>query len=133
MKQILILLISLSFSTKVFSQKLHLDQLKATTDSITRQFAKDDEPGLSIGVVYRGKPILNAHYGLMNLDYGMKTSDSTLYNLASVSKHITALGILLLEAEGKLQLQDKVTDHVPDLTGEYKLSLIHISEPTRPY
>ncbi|MFD0976837.1 serine hydrolase [Salinimicrobium gaetbulicola] len=120
MKQILILLISLSFSTTVFSQKLHLDQLKATTDSITRQLAQDDEPGLSIGVVYRGQPILNAHYGLMNLDYEMKTSDSTLYNLASVSKHITALGILLLEAEGKLQLQDKVSDHVPDLTGEYK-------------
>ena len=120
MKQILILLISFSFSTTVFSQKLHLDQLKATTDSIAGQLVQDDEPGLSIGVVSRGKPILNAHYGLMNLDYGMKTSDSTLYNLASVSKHITALGILLLEAEGKLRLQDKVSDHVPGLSGEFK-------------
>ena len=120
MKQILILLIAFFASATGFSQKLRLDHLNATADSIARSLVQENAPGISIGIVYQGKPILNSHYGLMNLDYKMKTTDSTSYNLASLSKHITAFGILLLEAEGKLQLEDMLSDYIPDLPREYR-------------
>lgn len=119
MKKMLLLFVSFFAVTTGFSQKLLLDNLQATADSIALSLTQKNGPGMSVGIIHQGRPILNAHYGLMNLDYGMKTTDSTAYNLASVSKHITAFGILLLEAEGKLQLQDKLSDHLNDLPVEF--------------
>ena len=120
MKKMLLLLLSLFACSTGFSQQLHLKHLRTTVDSIALNLVEQEGPGMSIGIIHHGKPILNKHYGMMNLDYRMKTSDSTAYNLASVSKHITAFGILLLEAEGKLQLQDKLGDHLPDLPDAYR-------------
>lgn len=105
--------------TTAFSQRVYVENLHAIADSLATQFVQENEPGLSIGIVYRGQPVLSSHYGLMNLDYDMKTSGSTKYNLASVSKNITALGILILEAEGKLKLQDKIAGYLPNLPKEY--------------
>ena len=120
MKKMLLLLLSFFACSTGFSQQLHLDHLRTTVDSIALHLIEQEGPGMSIGIIYRGRPIVNKHYGMMNLDYRMKTSDSTAYNLASVSKHITAFGILLLEAEGKLKLQDKLSDHLSDLPDVYR-------------
>ena len=120
MKKILLVLLTFSAITTGFSQKVQLDNLQATIDSLAHELVQDHQPGLSVGIIYRGQSVLNSHYGLMNLDYNMKNSGNTAYNLASVSKHITALGILLLEAEGKLKLQDKLGSYLSDLPEEYK-------------
>ncbi|SOC81574.1 CubicO group peptidase, beta-lactamase class C family [Salinimicrobium sediminis] len=119
MKSFLTAILLLAVST-TFSQKINFENLKQTTDSLAAGLVKENEPGLSVGIVYEGRPVLNAHYGLMNLDDELKTSGSTAYNLASVSKHITALGILLLEAEGKLNLENKLGTHLPDLPQKYQ-------------
>lgn len=120
MKHVPVILVALLAATTAFSQQVHLDNLEKKVDSITGISGQENEPGLSVGVVYRGRPVLNSHSGLMNLENQVKTSGSTMYNLASVSKHITAFGILLLEAEGKLELQDRVGDYLPDLPKEFK-------------
>lgn len=39
--------------------------------------------------------------------------DSDQYNIASVTKHFTSVGILLLEEQGELSVNDKFSDHVP--------------------
>ncbi len=70
MKKFLLPLLSFFALTTGFSQQLHFDQLKATADSLALSVTQQDGPGMSIGVLYRGKPVLNTHYGQMNLDYG---------------------------------------------------------------
>lgn len=120
MKEKLFVLFALLLFPNAFCQEVHLKNLKSTVDSLAAHLVQENEPGLSVGVVYRGKPILNSHFGLMNLDYEMKTSAGTAYNLASVSKHITAFGILLLEEDGKLKLQDKIGKYLPNLPENYK-------------
>jgi CubicO group peptidase (beta-lactamase class C family) len=45
------------------------------------------------------------------------------YQIASVSKQFTAAAILLLEDEGKLSLDDKVSKWVPDVTDADKISI----------
>ena len=97
------------------SKKLRIEGLRAKIDLIVSKSIVPMGPGISIGITYKGEPIISSHYGLMNLDYQMPASDSTAYNLASVSKHITAFGILLLESEGKLNLNDTIGKYVPNL------------------
>ena len=40
---------------------------------------------------------------------GQPISDTTAFNLASVSKHITAFAVLMLEHQGRLSRQDLVS------------------------
>jgi CubicO group peptidase (beta-lactamase class C family) len=120
MKQVILVLLAVMTIATGFPQQVHLENLKVFTDSLVHELVQDNQPGLSVVAIYKGQPVLNSHYGMMNLDYKMEASDSTSYNLASVSKHITAFGILLLEAEGKLNLEDKVGNYLGDLPKEFR-------------
>jgi CubicO group peptidase (beta-lactamase class C family) len=52
---------------------------------------------------------------MANLDYRIPVTDSTVFNLASVSKQFTAFLVLLLEKEGKLSLDDELQKYIPEL------------------
>ena len=49
--------------------------------------------------------------------------ETTRYQLASISKTFTAQAVLLLEADGKLSLDDKVSHWYPTLTNAANVSL----------
>jgi CubicO group peptidase (beta-lactamase class C family) len=54
---------------------------------------------------------------------GSPINGSSVYRVASNTKVFTALGIIRLEAAGKLSLDDKVTDYIPVLSnGNSKIS-----------
>jgi CubicO group peptidase (beta-lactamase class C family) len=72
-------------------------------------------PGCAIGVVKDGKILYKKTSGLSNLDYRIPVTDSTVFNLASVSKQFTAYLVLLLEKEGKLSLNDTMQKYIPEL------------------
>lgn len=50
----------------------------------------------------------------------------TSFNLASVSKHMTAFGTLLLEQEGKLARADPLAAHLPELARYEGVTLDHL-------
>lgn len=50
---------------------------------------------------------------------GTTNDENTLYELASVSKAFTALGILYLEENGFLSTTDSIADYLPWLTFNY--------------
>jgi len=49
---------------------------------------------------------------MMNLDYNLPNSETTAFNLASVSKQFTAFAIMLLEQDGKLKLDDDIHQYL---------------------
>jgi CubicO group peptidase (beta-lactamase class C family) len=102
------------------SHELRLQNLKPIIDSIVAKEVKKNGPGLSVGIIYKGKRLLDGYYGLMNLDYNLPVNENTAYNLASVSKHITAFGILLLESQGKLKMNDSIGKYIINLPGNQK-------------
>ena len=59
--------------------------------------------------------LLKKGYGLANLEQKTPVTAETTFELASGSKPITALAILLLELAGKLALTDDVRQYVPEL------------------
>lgn len=76
-------------------------------------------PGMSISVI-AGDDTFYFSSGYADREKRLPASENTLYELASVSKAFTGVGILLLEEQGLLSMTDPVQKYLPWLTLEYK-------------
>lgn len=82
-------------------------------------------PGLSV-VVTRGGRILHAKgYGTANRETGTPATPQTVYQIGSISKQFTAAAILLLVEDGKLSVDDRITDRLPGLPDGWREVRLH--------
>lgn len=72
-------------------------------------------PGVAVAVVKHGEIDYTNAYGYAHLEYDIPNTSSTIFHIASISKQFTTFSILLLEAEGKLSLDDEVRKYIPEL------------------
>lgn len=86
-----------------------IDQIIQTT--VTNQ----QIPGLAIGVVHNGEPIIVRGYGLANVEHQLPTTPDTVFSIASITKLFTATAVFQLIERGKLTLTDSLGQHLPDL------------------
>ncbi|WP_240907016.1 serine hydrolase domain-containing protein [Paludisphaera rhizosphaerae] len=92
-----------------------------SVDAYMREaMAKRHVPGASVAVVKDGKVLLSKGYGLANVELGVPATDQTVYQLASVTKTFTATAVMLLVGDGKLKLDDKISDRLKDLPAAWK-------------
>ena len=76
------------------------------------------EPGCAVGVARDGATLYEGGYGVADLASGRAIDATTTFDIASVSKQFTAAAVLLLEADGLVELDDEVGDHLPELPDE---------------
>ncbi|WP_291764909.1 serine hydrolase [Caldivirga sp. UBA161] len=69
-------------------------------------------PGLSIGIVKDGELIYARGFGFRDIEAGLPATPRTTYGIGSITKSFTALAILKLTEEGKLNLMDPVERYV---------------------
>ncbi|MBK8503142.1 MAG: beta-lactamase family protein [Saprospiraceae bacterium] len=74
----------------------------------------DDQPGGSITIIRNDSLIFEAAYGLADLNLKEPITPNTLFNLGSISKTFVANGILLLQEEGRLSVEDHLLKYFPD-------------------
>jgi CubicO group peptidase (beta-lactamase class C family) len=87
----------------------------AAVDSVVAGFLKDGRAaGMSVAVLRAGDTLVLKGYGKADLELDVPTPANAVYEIGSVTKQFTAAALLLLEAEGKLSLEDDVTKHLPD-------------------
>ncbi|MBY0502852.1 MAG: serine hydrolase [Bryobacteraceae bacterium] len=72
-------------------------------------------PGGSLTVVDRGRLVLARGYGLADREANQAVQPFHLFRLASLSKSITSVGVMKLVQDGKLKLDAKLVDVLPDL------------------
>jgi CubicO group peptidase (beta-lactamase class C family) len=70
-------------------------------------------PGVSIGLVKDGEVALTIEAGHADPDRRIPVRSDHLYEIGSISKSFTALTVLSLMDEGRLNLTDTVEQHVP--------------------
>ncbi|MEM5565826.1 serine hydrolase domain-containing protein [Psychroserpens sp. AS72] len=97
-------------------------QLEYTIDSILKTYDTNHEPGLAISVIKKNDVLYSKGFGIANLDYAIKNTDSTIFSLASISKQFTAAAIWALIEEGKLSLDDNLYQFFPSFP-EYSKSI----------
>mgnify|MGYP001103338036 CR=1 FL=1 len=77
---------------------------------------KEGLPSMAVAVARDGQIIWEEAWGTANIEKQIPATPQTMYSLASTTKPITATALMILVERGLVDL-----------------SLIHISEPTRPY
>jgi CubicO group peptidase (beta-lactamase class C family) len=102
-------------SVKLFGQTKDYANVITKVDNILTKKITDNEPGVAVIIVKNGRIIFNKCYGLADIEHNVPITSKTMFNLASVSKQFTAFAILLLEKEGKLNLNDDIDKYIPDL------------------
>ncbi len=106
-----LLVITLLFTSKVCSA----DEFNDLVDSIFASIDDANAPGCSVGVVENGRLIHKAGYGLANLELGVELDGNNVHRMGSVSKQFTALAVLLLAEEQKIELEEDIRAYLPGL------------------
>ncbi len=84
------------------------------TDAVFAEF-DGATPGCAVAVHLNGNTAMTGAYGSADLGAGTPLTPDTVFDIASVSKQITAGMAMGLVLEGRLSLEDDVTAWLPDL------------------
>ncbi len=90
----------------------YAEEIKMIEDCVKKEMERLKIPSLSIAF-YKDDFLWKKSFGYADLELKIPANPDTRYRLASISKPITAVGILRLVQEGKLDLDDEVQKYVP--------------------
>ena len=82
-------------------------------DSLLRHSYDDSLPGVSIAILHQEKTIFKRSYGTSNIATKSRLTDSSNFNICSLTKQFTAVAILQLEQKHLLSLNDKLSKFFP--------------------
>ncbi|MBP7557881.1 MAG: beta-lactamase family protein [Chitinophagaceae bacterium] len=82
--------------------------IPAIDNAVTAFMTTYQIPGVSVAITKNGKLVYLKSYGKMSATDNTPVTDNSLYRIASVSKPITAVGIMKLLEANKLTLDSKV-------------------------
>lgn len=102
-------------------------------DKISSELQKSGAPSVSVAVVTDGKLSFAGGFGKADIATGRAADSSTRYAVGSISKQFTAAVILLLQEEGKLSLDDRVSKYFPDLTRANEITIRQLLSHTAGY
>jgi CubicO group peptidase (beta-lactamase class C family) len=97
------------------AQAEHADPLAGLDGRVERIMKAHDVPGLSIAVVKDGKVVTMRGYGVREAGKPDPVDGDTAFAIASLTKAFTATAVGLLVDEGKIDWDDRVVEHIPDL------------------
>lgn len=121
-------------SVPVFANEALPADLAAKIDKIANDaLAKSGVPSASVAVVRDGKLAYAKAYGHARLDPETPATSAMRYSIGSISKEFTAAAILMLQQQGKLNLDDKIAKFFPDLTDADRITIRQILSHTSGY
>jgi CubicO group peptidase (beta-lactamase class C family) len=86
-----------------------------------------DKPGAAVIIVQDGRVLFRKGYGMAHLELGVPVAPEMVFRIGSITKQFTAVSILMLLEQGKLDLQDEITRYLPDYpTGGRKVTVEHL-------
>jgi D-alanyl-D-alanine carboxypeptidase len=94
---------------------------------------KTGVPSASVAIVKDGQIAYLHAYGNARLDPETPATPEMRYSIGSISKQFTAAAILLLQEQGKLSLDDKVSKFIPDLTRADEVTVRQLLSHTSGY
>lgn len=113
---LLLILCIFSFTSQAqTSEKDSLSDAFTLIDTwLEAQVAYDDLPGLSVGIVKDQELLWSKGYGYSNVEGQVAATPKTIYSICSISKLFTSIAIMNLYEEGKIRLDDPISDYLPD-------------------
>lgn len=110
-KALFFVIFFLALNGQVNAQVITPDSIDRLVNRTLKTF---DVPGIAVAIVKDDKMIFARGYGYASLNTHKKVDENTLFGIASNSKAFTTASIGILCDEGKIKLDDKVTDYIPE-------------------
>lgn len=102
------------FTLVLGSHTIFGQQLEEPIDRVFQEFANQDDFQGAVLVAAQGTILYQKAFGLANREWNIPNTVDTKFNLASISKQFTAVLILQLVEEGKLKLNNTISDYYPE-------------------
>jgi CubicO group peptidase (beta-lactamase class C family) len=80
---------------------------------LLKKMEKSGRIGMQAAYISNGELCWTGSYGVKTFQTNDKVNDSTLFMTASISKPVTALALMKLYDQGKLNLDDDINDYLP--------------------
>lgn len=102
--------------------------LTAWMDDFLRAETAHDRFSGAVGIARADHPVFERAYGLAHRGLAVPNQVDTRFNLASITKLFTAIAVLQLREQGKLELDDTVAKHVPNskIGGIDRITIHHL-------
>ena len=129
----LIILISFLFMTFSCSTPKTDDQIALErVDSLFTLLYPAGEPGAAVLILKGDSIVFTKGYGLADIKTKVPIDGKTFFNIASVSKQFSAIGLMILHEEGKLSLDDNVQKYFPQFKAPFfkEITLRHLLSHT---
>jgi len=97
-------------STTIYCQEV---KLKIIDDFIQTSIEKWNAPGVAVAIVHDDSIIFAKGYGVRDIESKEPVNQHTIFQICSVTKTFTAVGIGMLIQDGLLDWDDPVVDHFP--------------------
>jgi len=105
---------------------------KASAD-IADALKKTGAPSVSVVIIEDAKVVFAQAFGKADLAGNRNAEPGTRYAVGSISKQFTVAALLLLQEQGKLSLDDKVSKYYPDLTQANQITIRQLLSHTSGY
>lgn len=134
--QAILMIIVICFSTIFMALSIYAtegdkaindDKIKRIEEYIEKNMKKGKIPGLSVAVVEKEKTIYEKNFGYSDVKNSLPITSDTVFEIGSNSKAFTALAILELEQENKLNLDETVDKYIPGLTFKFNNEKVHVT------
>lgn len=108
------IIILLFLSLNIFAQQRVSKQEKADKiNLILEKYHQFDLFNGSALVAQNGKVILNKNYGKADMGWNIDATSDTKFRIGSITKQFTGMLIMQLKQEGKIKLDDKISQYLP--------------------
>jgi CubicO group peptidase (beta-lactamase class C family) len=119
-----LLALALSLSVTSFAQTtaspesvgLSSQRLTRIDDVMTQYMENDYISGAITAVARHGETVHFSAQGYMDIENEVPMREDAIFRMASMSKPVTGVAILMMLEEGKLRLEDPVSRFIPELT-----------------
>lgn len=109
---------SSSYKAPVFTSDDRIEKIKKIAPELQKmieEHAKSKNiPGIAYGITVDNKLVVSGATGYINLEKKTPATPLSAFRIASMTKSFTAMAILKLRDEGKLNLSDPVSKYIPE-------------------
>jgi CubicO group peptidase (beta-lactamase class C family) len=86
----------------------------ARISALMEQYVKDNQmPGIMTLVQRKGKVVQFGKYGMMDIEVGKPMQENALFRIYSMTKPIVSVALMILFEEGRLSLNDPLSQYIP--------------------
>ncbi len=122
MRCLLLLLVVSATSALIAAPPVPQPDKLAAIPAVMQKFVDNGDLSGAVCVVGRKEGVVHeSAFGLRDLAAKAPMQADTLFRIASMTKPITAIGIMILADEGKLRPEDDVAKYLPEFTGQMLL------------